>query len=156
MRIIIKLFVVVFVAVGLSGYAAYLRTGQLPWHFLKAPELPQVSLPDSVKPSTKSDTVYKWRDENGVWQYTSTPPAGGEAEKMVINRDQNIIAAVKSPQAEPETTLKSGEEPSGVGNEDTPALYSPEGIKSVMDQAKQVQQQMNERASQEKKILDSL
>ncbi|HET8706286.1 MAG TPA: DUF4124 domain-containing protein [Pseudomonadales bacterium] len=46
--------------------------------------------------SGNSDTIYKWKDKNGVWQFSQTPPpASGEAEKVTYNYKQNIIESPK-------------------------------------------------------------
>ena len=45
--------------------------------------------PDFAK---KTDRIYKWRDENGAWQLTDTPPpAGIEFEVSDYREDVNVL-----------------------------------------------------------------
>lgn len=42
--------------------------------------------------SSKSTTLYKWRNAQGVWQYTQNPPAEGVAyEKVETRSDVNVL-----------------------------------------------------------------
>ena len=34
-------------------------------------------------------TVYRWKDEFGVWQFGEEPPAGADAEPMVVDSEAN-------------------------------------------------------------------
>jgi len=47
--------------------------------------------------SGNSDVIYKWKDKNGVWQFSQTPPPnnGNDAQKVTYNYKQNIIEAPK-------------------------------------------------------------
>lgn len=62
--------------------------------------------------SGNSDTVYKWKDKNGVWQYTQNPPPGTTNEKMTFNYKQNIIEAPKKAETE---THDTSSETAGTG-----------------------------------------
>lgn len=52
--------------------------------------------------SGNSDTVYKWKDKNGVWQFSQMPPNGSNGastEKVTYNYKQNIMDAPKKAEA---------------------------------------------------------
>ena len=44
--------------------------------------------------------VYKWRDKNGVLQFSNTPPMDGQAETIELNPNDNVIQAVRIPEKE--------------------------------------------------------
>lgn len=41
--------------------------------------------------SANSDVVYKWKDKNGSWHFSQTPPVGEDAENVTYNYKQNIM-----------------------------------------------------------------
>lgn len=93
-------------------------------------------------------SVYKWRDENGVMQFSNTPPAGGAvAEQVVLKPNNNIVQAVKIPQKE-----AVAEEV----NSSAPNPYSIQGMKKVMDDAKGVEQLLQNRHEQQQKMLNDI
>jgi hypothetical protein len=50
---------------------------------------------------SKSVTLYKWRDEQGVWQYTQYPPTGGVPyEAMEARTDINALRQSDEPETE--------------------------------------------------------
>lgn len=95
-------------------------------------------------------TVYQWTDEHGVTHFGGTPPTGqGAYEKKEIRANANVLQRVKTPQEEEEE--KQASQVSKVGNP-----YTPEGVKSLMDEAKDIQKQMDERKSATDEILNNL
>ena len=93
--------------------------------------------------------VYKWRDENGVMQFSNTPPAdGGQAEQIEVNPNKNVVDAVKVPVAEePEQKTATAEAPNP---------YSVSGMKKVMNDAKGVEQLLQQRHEDQQKMLNNL
>ncbi len=99
--------------------------------------------------SDKKVQVYKWRDERGVMQFSNTPPAdGGQAERVELNPNKNIVDAVKVPVQD--DTKKE------VAKVESPSPYSPKGMKKVMDDASGVEQLLNQRHDDQQKMLDNL
>lgn len=61
--------------------------------------------------SGNSDVIYKWKDKNGVWQFSQTPPPANEAEKVTYNYKQNIIESPKKAEAAAETDVAAAAAP---------------------------------------------
>jgi len=96
-------------------------------------------------------TVYKWVDDKGVTHFGGTPPAGqGAYDKQEIRTNTNLMGAHKTQAAEEETKPARGRV-TQIGN-----IYSPEGIKDLMDDAKNTSQEMNDRMLEQQKALDDL
>lgn len=90
--------------------------------------------------------VYKWRDKNGVLQFSNTPPMDGQAETIELNPNDNVIQAVKIP--EKEVVVKQA-----ANNTERPNPYSPKGMKKVMDDVKGVEDLLNERNEKQQEAL---
>lgn len=142
----------VVIFVGISNYGIYLTTGKAP--SLKA-LLPDLSFKtpslDDLKPNFTEDTVYKWVDENGLTQYSSEPPPQQiSAEVLELDQNTNVIKGLEIEQAEesknPDTSLAV---PEGT-------IYSPDNIKKIMDDAKNVQNLLDERYKNQQDALDGL
>ncbi|MBE9568578.1 MAG: DUF4124 domain-containing protein [Proteobacteria bacterium] len=97
----------------------------------------------------KKVQVYKWRDEHGVMQFSNTPPPTvSNAERIELNPNHNVIQAVKVPEKK--------EEPKEVAAAETPNPYSVRGMKKVMDDARGVEQLLQQRHDDQQKMLDGL
>lgn len=96
----------------------------------------------------KKVQVYKWRDENGVMQFSNTPPpAGGAAEQVVLDPNSNLMQAVKTPVEEvPEPTAET----------ETPNPYSVKGMKKVMDDARGVEDLLQKRHQGQQQMLKDI
>lgn len=93
--------------------------------------------------------VYKWRDENGVMQFSNTPPpAGGAAERVVLDPNSNLMQAVKIPEQEQEIKPEVEAE--------SPNPYSVKGMKKVMDDARGVEQMLQQRHEGQQQMLKDL
>lgn len=98
----------------------------------------------------KDVTVYQWTDEQGVTHFGGTPPTGqGSYEKKEIRANTNVMQAMK--QAEEEEAPEERSRIARIGK-----AYTPEGVKDLMQDAKDVQKQMEDRAAEQQKILDEL
>lgn len=94
-------------------------------------------------------TVYQWTDAQGVTHFGGTPPTGqGTYKKKEIQSNANVIQAIKAPEEEKEEQRSRS---ASVGS-----VYSPEGVKDLMDQANDMKKQMEDRKSQTDEFLDSL
>lgn len=101
MRSLFKLLVIGVVVTGLASYGTYLYTGRFPWqYFTGLPAMPKISAPDLPKlgdilpPGELSgkDRLYKWRDAQGEWHYTSDFPGEDvEVEVLTIDRNTNVM-----------------------------------------------------------------
>jgi len=96
----------------------------------------------------KKVQVYKWRDENGVLQFSNTPPpTGGDAEKIELNPNKNIVQAVKIPEKE---------EPKEAAKTESLSPYSVKGMKKVMNDAKGVESLLQKRHEEQQKMMNNL
>jgi len=92
--------------------------------------------------------VYKWRDENGVMQFSNKPPPTvTNAEQVVLDPNSNLIQAVKTPEKE---------EPKQVVQTEPPNPYSVKGMKKVMDDAKGVEEMLLQRHEEQRKMMNNL
>ncbi len=58
-----------------------------------------------LAPDASVTTVYKWRDEQGNWQITDTPPSSGiDYERLQYQSDTNVMPLV------PEDKLESNQD----------------------------------------------
>ena len=95
--------------------------------------------------------VYKWRDKNGVMQFSNTPPpAESNAEQIVLDPNSNVVQAVKVPVKKevpahkPATTAKAS------------SPYSIKGMKKTIDGAKGVEKLLQQRDAEQQKLLDNI
>ena len=93
--------------------------------------------------------VYKWRDENGVMQFGSTSPPGvSDAQQVELNPNSNVVTAVKVPVKE--------ESPAASADLAQPGPYSVKGMKKVMEDARGVEQMLQQSYEQRTKALNNL
>ena len=93
----------------------------------------------------KTVQVYKWRDKNGVMQFSNTPPPdSAKSEKVELNPDSNVVKAVKVERKEIIKRQASGS---------VPGPYSVKGMKKVMDDAKGVEELLKNRHDNQQKML---
>lgn len=99
----------------------------------------------------KDITVYQWVDSDGITHFGGTQPTGqGAYTKKEIHANTNLLNAYKAPKKE---TRKSDNKSrvARVGS-----LYSPEGIKNLMDDTKNTSKQAENRMSEQEKLLNDL
>ena len=96
----------------------------------------------------KKVQVYKWRDKNGVMQFSNTPPTGVGSEAIELNPDHNIIQAVKVPVKE--------EKEAQATSAAMPNPYSVKGMKKVMEDAKGVEGLLQKRHEEQQKMMNNL
>ncbi len=78
-----KVVVVIVVLVVIAGVYVY-QTPALRSYFS--------DLPAAVGVPKKSTSVYKWKNPEGVWQYTQEPPPEGvEYEVIEVTHDTNVL-----------------------------------------------------------------
>ena len=156
MRLAIKFFTFVLV-LGLAGPFLLKKPDGTPW--MDARELiPDVQswgreltawwektkhkAPESVGGGGGKPTeVYRWRAEDGSWQFSDKPPVQGTAETITVDPNANLIEGLPEPEPEPE---KEAKEP-GI-NMPMPMTISPDKVKKLKEDAESIQQLMDERA----------
>ena len=96
----------------------------------------------------KNVQVYKWRDKNGVMQFSNTPPPTvTNAEPVLIDPNKNLVKAIKIPEKE---------EPKAVAKTEIPNPYSVNGMKKVMNDAKGVEALLQKRHEEQQKMMGNL
>ncbi len=169
LKFIFKIIIVILLMFGLSNYANYLMTGKTPDISFEKPSLPKIDVSkltdsvsekfDSIKQekSTEDTYLYKWRDAKGVIHYTSEKPSNNIAniESIKINNDTNVVPSVSSVSSNEEEPVQQQSVASELPTEIPPNLYSPEGVKQLIDQAKNVQNQMNEQFQEQENIINN-
>ena len=163
MKLIFRSIAMLVVTVGVLSYGTYLMTGRIPWQGLRFKK-PDIKIPDGLSlPAQKAakQQVYKWKDADGVWHFSSEPPTDNSVfEQLEIDPNINVIASVpvepkEEPVGQPQESVDSGQDEDDKDNPvDFP--YSPERVKKLMDDARDVQKTLNDRAERQKAILDSL
>lgn len=90
--------------------------------------------------------VYRWKDANGQWQFSDTPPEGQQAEAMHVSGNLNSDLSEKytPPEEEKEETVINTTTNT---QEAIPASLSPEKISTLMKDAQNIQKIMDERTS---------
>ena len=92
--------------------------------------------------------VYKWRDKNGVMQFSNAPPPGSAKGEMIeLNPNSNIIEAIK---VEKKETVKRE------ASIKVPKPYSVKGMKKVMNDARGVEDLLKNRHESQQKMLKDL
>ena len=92
--------------------------------------------------------VYKWRDENGVMQFSNTPPPdGGQAQQVELNPNHNLVKAVKLPEEE---------QPQQAELTPSPTPYTVKGMKKVMDDARAIEGMLQQRHEDQQKMLNDI
>lgn len=159
-KFLFKIILICILLFGFSHYANYLATGKAPDLDFKRSSLPDIDIPnitesisnkiesvkEKPKPIVKDSYLYKWRDDKGVIHYTSEKPTGDikSLESIKISNDTNIVPAV-SENNENHSGNNQENSQSQTPPSNMPAnVYSAEGIKQLFDQAKNVQNLVNE------------
>lgn len=59
--------------------------------------------------ASKRETLYRWKDENGVTQFSNMPPSGvANVSEISVNPNQNVVASMP---AKPASETRGQEEP---------------------------------------------
>lgn len=93
--------------------------------------------------------VYKWRDKNGVMQFSNTPPPTVmNAESVLVDPNKNLVEAIKIPERK--------DEPKQETQAKSPSPYSVKGMKKVMNDAKGVENLLKKRHEEQQKMMNNL
>jgi len=128
---------------------------------IKMPDttLPDLSLPDLTKDKPAAEgTVYKWKDSNGSWQFTSEPPPQGMTfSSTVYDSNMNVIQAVETKRTrEKKAKLEKNEHKPISSLSDLGSAYSPKKIEKLFDDANNLESLLNNRAKEQEKVLNNL
>ncbi|XOV86279.1 MAG: DUF4124 domain-containing protein [Pseudomonadota bacterium] len=123
--------------------------------FLKGPDGQPLMTLDDWLPADASDmatgrsggppekvTVYKWQDENGVWQFSNDPADAGAADTLELDGNINIIPSVPVGTASAAVAPVSpsvGALPPGMTS------VSPERVQAMMDTVNNLQETVDQR-----------
>jgi len=130
---------------------------------LKAPDITLPDLPDTdignipgSSSQGREDIVYKWKDAQGEWHFSSTPPPQGvEYTVKGYDPNTNLIQSVKPKIEEPDPVKEpAGETTVSVQNPgDVINAYSPDKIENLFNDAKNVQHLLEDRFKQQEAII---
>jgi hypothetical protein len=95
--------------------------------------------------------VFKWRDKNGVMQFSNVPPpvdidGDSNVEQLELNPNSNVMKAVEVP-------IK--EEPKEVAQTESTSPYSMKGMKKVMQDTKGVEALLQKRHEAQQEMLNN-
>jgi hypothetical protein len=105
---------------------------------------------NTEKTAQAQPNIYRWRDSDGQWQFSDTPPANQAAEAMNVsgNLNKDLVATYEPPK-EPETENAATSNNSSATNL-TPMTVSPEKISKLIEDANNIQKLVDDRAEQMK------
>ncbi len=161
MKLFAKLMIAaLFIAMALPFTVLKDKNGNTLMSFdnLKLPDFSMPDMPDAGKLTSGSgqkDYFYKWYDASGNVQFTTEPPPEGvEYTVKGYDPDTNVIQAVKAPaeaapEQAPRESAKPKQEPGALDNP-----YNPENIKKLIDDAKNVQNILNQRYQGQESALN--
>lgn len=142
-KLTVKVAILLIVVAGVSHYGLYFMTGE---YLFSSQGLASNFKVPSLKrsPLQSNDQVYKWTDENGVVHYSSDAPTAQEAKIIEVDPNTNLIQGLESVKKVPEdppATEAQRKQPQG-------NVYHPATIHKLIDDAKNVQNTLNERYQQ--------
>lgn len=148
----------------------------LPFTFLKGKDgkplmnfgelkMPEFSMPDLPKSSgsksvdtvinSSPNSIYEWKDAEGNLQFSNTPPAEGvEYTVREYDPNTNVIQSIKllaeeteASSTEPQTNQKI------ISSEDPVDVYSPDRVKKLIDDAKNIENILNDRLKKQQATI---
>lgn len=159
MKLIVRFFSFIFV-LGFAGFFFIKKPDGTPWLSLNdlIPSKESISdtlgqvVPDQVVGGDGGKvSVYRWKDKEGNWQFSDTPPDNLVVEQILVSTDLNrdLAPAELELEDEPEAKPKSGKAVLiGDGPSLSPTTISPDKIGKLIDDANNVQNLMNDRQKQ--------
>ncbi len=135
-------------------------TGSSMWSlpFINSQNAPTLLKVDQLPEKEVVRDVYKWQDQNGVWQYSDVPPPEGiQTSKLQVSNKTNVIQSFKPPQPDtPETVAAtpeiSKEAQATLDEAKDEDLLSFERASNIVNEAKAVAELMNARNQQLQQI----
>lgn len=156
---------------GGKEYLSELLFSRTPTKSSSIPELNKDIIYSPVTTDTKVK-VYKWKDENGIWQFGNAPPVGlAGVESLTLQPNMNIMKAIEVPvnkevaSSGPSGLIRigkggtdgkeskdgRGKDDGGIGisQESLDNPYSPESISELFKSSKNLQEFLNNREQQQ-------
>lgn len=103
-------------------------------------------------PAPTTTTIYKWQDEKGVWHYSDKPNAFGDSEQVELDSSKITVMAAEDTRILNSLGQKPKNEPMN------PAIglttIKPGEVKQLVEDAKNVQQLMDNRQKQLDEQID--
>lgn len=123
-----------------------------------APRLPDLPRVDSITDSVGGGgevAIYQWQDSEGNIQFTNeAPPEGVEYQIRHYDPNANVIQSVKLPAEETEPKAGETEQPSTTGALETPSPYSPDGVKKMMEETRNIEKLLNQRFQDQQSAIN--
>jgi len=99
----------------------------------------------------KKVQVYRWRDQNGVMQFTnSPPPQSHQAELVELVPNTNIVKAVEVPEEQQEQKRSRPKVMT------TGSPYTPAGMKDLLDTTSSLADGISEKQTQQQELMDQI
>ncbi len=157
MGLMIKLFCAILV-IGLAGLFVLKKPDGTPWlsasdfipntDGISADAKALLNKVSSENTSTnKSGDVYRWKDKNGQWRYSDTPPDNQTAENISVSGNLNSDLAEKAPKPTVSTQTEETET-SKKATSILPATLSQDQVSKLIEDTNNVQQLIDDRQSQ--------
>ncbi|MDH5394010.1 MAG: hypothetical protein OEY11_12550 [Gammaproteobacteria bacterium] len=172
------LFILVAMTVGplvyFNGGAEYLDglLGQSR-HATSASLKPKLNTDVVYAPVTtdKKVKVYKWKDENGIWQFGNSPPAGlagvesmtlqpnvnimkslelGEDDEAETNRRLGVVSLKDARANDSKAKDKKDKDSVGISQESLDNPYAPDSISELLQSSKNIQKMLESRQQQQR------
>ncbi|MGH1487754.1 MAG: DUF4124 domain-containing protein [Cellvibrionaceae bacterium] len=154
MKLIVKFFCFLLV-LGFAGLFVLKKPDGTPWLSLDdfIPDISVGSVKDAL-PGGNEVAVYRWKDAEGNWQYSDTPPGNNTAEQVLVNTNLNrdLVPEFK-PSKVADTKPKSGKALLIKDSSISPTTVPMDKIPELVDDAKNVQQLMDDRTKQLEKAM---
>lgn len=120
------------------------------------PDLPQVDdITESAGIGDRQVTIYEWQDSDGNLQFANeTPPPGTEFRIRQFDPDANVIQSVTWPAETPDAPAGDATQPETSAADQAPNAFSPESVKKLMDNAKNIENLLNQRFQNQQSAID--
>ncbi len=102
--------------------------------------------PGVISTEQTRKVFHKWQDSNGQWHFGEEVPEGVKAVAVEVDTAANIIQGVRAPSA-PVADKKPVAEPTGP-IPGIPMTVNPADIPAMMENARQLEKQLNQRQQQ--------
>lgn len=160
-----KLMIALLVIAGLAPFTFIKGKDGKPLMSFSDIKMPDSSIPDIKLPdletkdnAVQDGTVFKWKDQNGIWQFSSEPPPKGlEFSSTVYDSNMNVIQAVETKRTEAKKNMLEIEDKEPT--KDVPGItdaYSPEKVEKLFDDAKNLDKLLGDRVKEQNEILNNL
>ncbi len=120
------------------------------------PDLPKISGSKNVDTinSGSPNSIYEWKDAEGNLQFSNTPPAEGiEYTVREYDPNTNVIQSIELPAEETEASTEPQTNQKIISSEDPSDVYSPEGVKKLIDDAKNIENILNDRLKEQQATI---